>query len=230
MGEVYLNLQRLSLRLLCSWHYWMMKNAELDLYNPAITGIRPLTVIEELVVQDRDVAQEEDEMEDEELEEDSSDKENDGKKGMELRYEYKEGYHAEFPCWNSSLLKSIEQMNIVSMMSVVMISTHVLVLDRAFLLQLQFANESLEKPTNLPGLDVILDAPMRHNEQPRGDRGPPSMKQMIDFTPGFVKSSPSGSKGQMGPGGVRSQSRRLHLSLQLLSSWNYWMMKNVYIS
>ncbi|ELU17393.1 hypothetical protein CAPTEDRAFT_19755 [Capitella teleta] len=114
-------------------------------------------------------------------------------------------------------------MNIVSMMSVVMISTHVLLVpdqwsplnlegkkqyDRAFLLQLQFANESLEKPTNLPGLDVILDAPMRHNEQPRGDRGPPSMKQMIDFTPGFVKSSPSGSKGQMGPGGMRSRSRQ----------------------
>ena len=60
--------------------------------------------------------------------------------------------------------------------------------DRNFLLQMQYSNESLEKPDGLPRLpDVILDKPLPRNDPTRGGMSHLKAGSDIDFTPGFVK-------------------------------------------
>lgn len=80
--------------------------------------------------------------------------------------------------------------------------------DRDFLLELQFSNESLSKPSGLPDLpDVILTKP--HTQESTRAYEKTGIQSTYDFTPGYVKSSkgPS-SSGSMTKRGSQQGSGR----------------------
>lgn len=113
--------------------------------------------------------------------------------------------------------------------------------DRDFMMQLQFADFSVQKPSNLPSLpDIILNEPPGSRNEASKNRslelGRMGMVMAPDFTPGYVKSSPSGSRrpvqrnsmkkdmgiGPSGPSGSRKVINLTLQDVQLNKSENAW--------
>ena len=73
--------------------------------------------------------------------------------------------------------------------------------DRDFLLQMQSANKSLEKPADLPTFpDVILDSPIINTDRQQSSL--PALRNTFDFMPGYIARSPGGrDRGKQHMGG-----------------------------